>query len=524
MNQAPTAQCRVCGKVWPVQDLGLFKERPLLVGDCYWRFVCACCCNNNSHKLERDLITWPVILHLILYNLHLQRPENRYFKMKEEICPSIIRYWDDLMPHKSRISNWENTVSSALSTHQDVFLSGIAELGQLGWWALRKKEPPYSLNNYQRARPVVPAVASAQASRLVPILKKKETKISLLHDSLAKMSPEQLEAFVSKLSKARQQSLPMNLLEEQALAQRLARIPPGKCTPSLCRLKAKLLHRSANANKRQNFNLDSTLLAYMKEPLEVNGCSSVAPYKFHPFFLMNVHDLPFVANPSLLFSQKLSQSITTSSDTQLHHGRLIKRDWDSVPPKLGVLRFFSNQLHPLDFVNVHSDLIQPVNRFLCQFFWPGIDVSEFLSCPQKRKIIDNYFPPAQTPPTSEIQSTLDTFSMEDLLANLERRVAQLKGSYSQIIAQSSGSSNAQERTQLQNHLLRTQNTALKAKVAREKKRSALSILQALPGEKMRSPAVVGETVWKCEWENCPVASTSFPSREALIRHAVSKHL
>ena len=286
------------------------------------------------------------------------------------------------MPHKSRISNWENTVSSALSTHQDVFLSGIAELGQLGWWALRKKEPPYSLNNYQRARPVVPAVASAQASRLVPILKKKETKISLLHDSLAKMSPEQLEAFVSKLSKARQQSLPMNLLEEQALAQRLARIPPGKCTSSLCRLKAKLLHRSANANKRQNFNLDTALLAYMKEPLEVNGCSSVVPYKFHPFFLMNVHDLPFVANPSLLFSQKLSQSITTSSDTQLHHGRLIKRDWDSVPPKLGVLRFFSNQLHPLDFVNVHSDLIQPVNRLLCQFFWPGIDVSEFLSCPQ----------------------------------------------------------------------------------------------------------------------------------------------
>lgn len=144
---------------------------------------------------------------------------------------------------------------------------------------------------------------------------------------------------------------------------------------------------------------------------------------------------------------------------------------------------------------------------------------------QKRKIIDNYFPPAQTPPTSEIQSTLDTFSMEDLLANLERRVAQLKGSYSQIIAQSSGSSsNAQEHAQLQNHLLRTQNTALKAKVAREKKRSALSILQALPGEKMRSPAVVGETVWKCEWENCPVASTSFPSRDALIRHAVSKHL
>jgi hypothetical protein len=401
MNPFPTAtaispalsvQCRACGKVWAVEDLAFFKERPLLIGDCYWRLLCASCNNNNNtHRLERDPITWPVILHLILYNLHIQRPDKKYFKMKEEICPSIIRYWDDLMPHKNKISNWENTVSSALSTHQDVFLSGIAELGQLGWWALRKKEPPYSLNNYQRSRPA-PLAMSTQASskslssktttgtRLVPILKKKETKISLLHDSLAKMSPEQLEAFVSKLSKARQQSHPMNLQEEMELLQKLVSIPSDKCTSSLCRMKAKLSHRCASAGKMPHFNLDSTLLAYMKAPLDGNIFSAIVPYKFHPFFTMNLEDLPFVANPSLLFCSKLSASPKRAAF--MHAGRLIKRDWDSIPPKLGVIRFFSSELHPLDFVNLHSTLIQPVNRLLCQFFWPGIEVAEFLSFPQ----------------------------------------------------------------------------------------------------------------------------------------------
>jgi hypothetical protein len=148
--------------------------------------------------------------------------------------------------------------------------------------------------------------------------------------------------------------------------------------------------------------------------------------------------------------------------------------------------------------------------------------ASFSSQDAKRKKI---YSDSKTPPlpciNNEIQSTLDTFSMEDLLENLERRLFTLKSSYSQIISQSAGSAaspNEQELLNLQNHLLRTQNAALKAKVEREKKRSVLSSMQT-PAPKE------SETIWKCQWEGCTSGNAgNFSSREALIRHAVSKHL
>ncbi|KAG0329368.1 Cysteine-rich protein 2-binding protein [Dissophora globulifera] len=85
----------------------------------------------------------PVILvHLVLYNLMEDHPDQQYFRWKEEICKFIDDYWAYLLPDKEQSPTWNNTVASVLSVQNHIFLSGVETKGASGWWTLIEKAPP----------------------------------------------------------------------------------------------------------------------------------------------------------------------------------------------------------------------------------------------------------------------------------------------------------------------------------------------------------------------------------------------
>jgi hypothetical protein len=60
-----------------------------------------------------------------------------YFRWKEDVCRFIKEHWNLLLPYRTPTSAWMNSVSSVLSSHcPSVFLSGVGELRESGWWKL----------------------------------------------------------------------------------------------------------------------------------------------------------------------------------------------------------------------------------------------------------------------------------------------------------------------------------------------------------------------------------------------------
>ncbi len=70
-----------------------YLERKILEGDIYLKYICKKC-NAPKHEelFERDPITWPLMIHLVIYNLMVKYPKRRFFKMKEDICMMVTKY------------------------------------------------------------------------------------------------------------------------------------------------------------------------------------------------------------------------------------------------------------------------------------------------------------------------------------------------------------------------------------------------------------------------------------------------
>lgn len=140
--------CQLCNKRCRVQR---FDSR-LLEGDTFYDYFCPDCSHTTEGTFERHPLSWQTVIHLVLY--HLQRtaanantlPANAnkrlFFRWKEDICGFIERHWNDLIPQKNPGVSWQNSVSSVLSAHHDVFANGLEEKGETGWWSLRQCEPP----------------------------------------------------------------------------------------------------------------------------------------------------------------------------------------------------------------------------------------------------------------------------------------------------------------------------------------------------------------------------------------------
>ncbi|CEP16318.1 hypothetical protein [Parasitella parasitica] len=131
--------------------------KPLLFGDTLGIFHCSVC-NQSAETFERKPSSWATIVHLVLYNLirnaqldnakkaKKDRRDHFFFRWKEDVCAFIDDYWDYLCPEKQRTTAWHNTIASVLSTHSNIFLSGLEKLKQSAWWTLRKIEPPAAAN------------------------------------------------------------------------------------------------------------------------------------------------------------------------------------------------------------------------------------------------------------------------------------------------------------------------------------------------------------------------------------------
>ncbi|OBZ85351.1 Cysteine-rich protein 2-binding protein [Choanephora cucurbitarum] len=148
----PMIRCDRCRQLFHRDCIECMKK-PLLFGDTFGTFKCSVC-NQGPETFERKPVSWITIVHLVIYNLmkhamveDAKKPkkdkrEHYYFRWKEDVCAFIDDYWDYLMPDKTRSATWNNTIASVLSTHSNIFLSGLEKLHQSAWWTLRDFEPP----------------------------------------------------------------------------------------------------------------------------------------------------------------------------------------------------------------------------------------------------------------------------------------------------------------------------------------------------------------------------------------------
>lgn len=147
--------------------------KPLLFGDTFGTFTCAVC-TQGPETFQRRNLSWICIVHLVIYNLiknaqidDAKKPkkdkrEHYYFRWKEDVCAFIDEYWDYLVPEKQSMEfalmrlhvikvttnihfcigslTWNNTIASVLSTHSNIFLSGLEKFHQSGTCIIMNQE------------------------------------------------------------------------------------------------------------------------------------------------------------------------------------------------------------------------------------------------------------------------------------------------------------------------------------------------------------------------------------------------
>ena len=119
------------------------------------------------------------------------------------------------------------------------------------------------------------------------------------------------------------------------------------------------------------------------------------PHVLPKLLTTKLASIPFVADKKFSFFYKSSYAndeysriekvFSPYSKTFLH--KYIRRDFESCPSKLAILRYIGNRLFPIDYVYLSTKLLSPVNRLLSYFFWPGLDVSEFLAFPEYSMVV-----------------------------------------------------------------------------------------------------------------------------------------
>lgn len=255
----------------------------------------------------------------------------------------------------------------------------------------------------------LPAVAVKTASPAKKAARSTKSN-KILQDTILKMSSEQIAEFANRLSQHRANLVRFTPDEEEEMANGLlcllnsshsfhqenvtqtaadsaALVQPSQITEQSVRMLYRRLYLRILKRKllMKVFDIDAFMTNYFETT------KSVYPYRstFSKISLGFVKDLPFVMNPSLSFTGKqagkplyawaISQEKQVSTHKTLKH--FIRRDYDALPSKLGVLRFFSSEIFPIDYVYLRTDLIEPVNNMLREFFWPRIDISENLNWP-----------------------------------------------------------------------------------------------------------------------------------------------
>ena len=142
--------CAICGEGIDRLPQGAV----ILNGDTFYTLTCEECSSDGQVRFERQLLSWRTAAHLVLYHLHSTAPAGkRYFRWKEDVCDFIDKSWLGLLPGKVKGVNWQNSVSSVLSSHGEIFRNGFEEMNEQGWWSLRTVEPPF-MYPHTKTKPV----------------------------------------------------------------------------------------------------------------------------------------------------------------------------------------------------------------------------------------------------------------------------------------------------------------------------------------------------------------------------------
>ncbi|XP_077498944.1 ada2a-containing complex component 2 [Amblyomma americanum] len=138
-------QCSGCKLYFHAECLKS-SHRSTLVGDLFFKLICARCSPDNIEILERLKMQWIQVVMLTLYNLHVTGSNGKlgYFRWREHICNFIDRHWTTFFGEsRKRTATFRGTVAGVLSSGCPLlFRSGSAELGESGWWTLATMKPP----------------------------------------------------------------------------------------------------------------------------------------------------------------------------------------------------------------------------------------------------------------------------------------------------------------------------------------------------------------------------------------------
>ncbi|KAI9476461.1 MAG: hypothetical protein EXX96DRAFT_577247 [Benjaminiella poitrasii] len=273
--------------------------KPLLFGDTFGIFNCSVC-NQGQETFQRKGLSWISIVHLVIYNLiknaqiedekkpKKDRRDHYYFRWKEDVCAFIDNYWDYLTPDKQRSLTWNNTIASVLSTHSNIFLSGLEKFHQSAWWTLHKVEPPSSEKK-------------TKATKLKPDLKRPLKRTKVEGDSTPK--PKRLKKEKKEKGKGKGKSeedsdlLGFSSLSELSSANESSSESEDKLT----KVTKKDNMKKKRASKEQNTKIVDTI----KE--EEQPVSLTSLYKSSP------------VTPSSLNVPSLSPSTSASSSIQISH-------------------------------------------------------------------------------------------------------------------------------------------------------------------------------------------------------------
>ena len=185
----PPLQCAQCHSIFhmdcipAVRNLGF----PVLLGDDFFEYKCSRCCEDGNEQLRRLTMSWPDVLHVIIFHLtHSGYPTDhvdpvtatRFFQIKQHIAPGLEEHW----PHfwlRSKTDNWSNSVASSLSLASPVrFLSGKSFHGSSGWWALTDPFLYPSLYEVKRSRTAQYMIAKGELQKIVVEKAAKRPKVS----------------------------------------------------------------------------------------------------------------------------------------------------------------------------------------------------------------------------------------------------------------------------------------------------------------------------------------------------------
>lgn len=354
-----------------------------------------------------------MIVVIALYNLSLQSSGlgcHGHFHFSSHITSFVDKNWRKFFPNapKRKRKNLLGTIASVLSQHSpEAFTSGTDEVGSIGWWKLSKKWTPEEYEKFYQNKgkrnvntdgddEELTDLTDIKRARLIDEDKIKlencflDTEDGLLNE--LNQLKDELSAACSVKVEATDEETPRSDLELVSDSMKINDMVSLSGEEKTYRklkniLETEQVHKSeippwirnyynklnaTRAKRKAETNDDGSLKSIVEKDSKVldKYCTSVSHHLhsllsgptsydlFHsPYTNQVLH--PFIYRDKKIFPRWLKLMCE------------LKHDLDGEPPERS----------SIDFCYVKPQHIPAVNSLLQRTFWPGIDMSDSLSCP-----------------------------------------------------------------------------------------------------------------------------------------------